>query len=213
MPQALPGLHVVTDDALLADPGFEARARVVLEAGGARLALHLRGPGTPGGPLHALARALVPVGEAVGAMVVLNDRVDVALLAGAHGVQLGARSLPVARARSLLPAACRVGVSTHGPDEVAAAEREEADWAVVGTIYATPSHPGRPGAGPEGLRRCARARGGLPLVAIGGVTPGRVPELLEAGAAGVAVMRGVWDAPDPAVAVGGYLKALGRASA
>jgi thiamine-phosphate diphosphorylase len=199
---------VVTDDAVLADPAFPGRARTVLEAGGVGLALHLRGPGTPGGPLFELARDLVPAGDAARAVVVVNDRVDVALLAGAAAVQLGARSLPVGRARPLLPAGTGIGVSTHAPGQVAAAEEDEADWAFVGTIYPTPSHPGRPGAGPDLVRRAARARRRLPLVAIGGVTPERVGELVAAGAAGVAVLGGVWRDPDPPGAVDRYRSAL-----
>lgn len=201
---------MVTDDAVLADPRFPARAGAVLEAGGAGLALHLRGPGTPGGPLHVLARTLVPVAEEGGSLLVVNDRVDVALLAGAHGVHLGGRSLPVPEARAVLPGDRRVGVSTHHPDEVAAAEADEADWAFVGTIYPTPSHPGRVGAGAEALRRAASARTALPLLAIGGVTVARVGEVLEAGAWGVAVLRGVWDAPDPGDAAKRYLTELER---
>jgi thiamine-phosphate diphosphorylase len=91
---------------------------------------------------------------------------------------------------------------------VAAAEEDEADWAFVGTIYPTPSHPDRPGAGPDLIRRAARARDRLPLVAIGGVTPERVGPVLEAGAAGVAVIGGVWGDPDPPGAVDRYRSAL-----
>lgn len=210
MASPVPRLHVVTDDAALADPAFGARARAVLAVGGARVALHLRGPRTPGGPLLALARTLIPVAESRGALAVVNDRVDVALLTGAHGVQLGARSLPAHRARALLPEGTRVGVSTHAPGEVAAAEEDEADWAFVGTIYTTPSHPARPGTGPEGLARAVQARDRLPLLAIGGVTVERVPEVREAGAWGVAVLRGIWDARDPGKATERYLNVLER---
>jgi thiamine-phosphate diphosphorylase len=199
---------VVTDDAVLADPAFPTRARGVLEAGGAALALHLRGPGTPGGPIFELARDLVPAADAAGALVVVNDRVDVALLAGAAAVQLGARSLPVRRARPLLPAGTGIGVSTHAAGEVAAAEEDEADWAFVGTIYPTPSHPGRPGGGLELVRRAAGARRRLPLVAIGGVTPERVGPVVGAGATGVAVLGGIWGDPDPPGAVDRYRSAL-----
>jgi len=208
MERALPRFHAVTDDAVLADPSFADRARAALESGGAALALHLRGPHTPGGPLHALAQALVPVAEDRGALLVVNDRVDVALVTGAHGVQLGARSLPVAPVRALLGRGRGVGVSTHGAAEARAAAEDGADWAFVGTIYATPSHPERPGAGPGALGSALEAGGGLPLVAIGGVTPERVGAVVRAGAWGVAAVRGVWGATDPAEAVERYVRAL-----
>ncbi|MDT8342467.1 MAG: thiamine phosphate synthase, partial [Longimicrobiales bacterium] len=93
-PPRVPPLHLVTDDAVLARPGFRGAAEAALEAGGARVALHLRGPGTNGGPLYRLAVALVPAARAAGALLLVNDRVDVAACAGADGVQLGRRSLP-----------------------------------------------------------------------------------------------------------------------
>lgn len=208
MERTLPRLHLVTDDAVLSDAAFPVRAAAAMAAGGAGVALHLRGPATPGGVLLERARAVRAAVEDAGALLVVNDRVDVALLADAHGVHLGARSLPVEAARSLLPPGTGVGVSVHGADEARAAETLGPDWAFVGTIYPTPSHPGRPGSGPEGVRRAVEACPAVPLLAIGGVTPERVAPVLGAGVWGVAVLRGVWDAPDPAAAVDAYRKAL-----
>ncbi len=213
MERPLPRLHLVTDDAILAHPAFPARAAAALSAGGAGVALHLRGPGTPGGPLLERARALLAAADEAGALLVVNDRVDVAALAGAHGVHLGARSLPVDVARSLLPPEAGVGLSVHGAEEARAAAADGPDWAFVGTIWPTRSHPGREGAGPEGVERAVAACGGLPLLAIGGVTPERVASARKAGAWGVAVLRGVWEAPDPGAAVEAYLEALEGAEA
>lgn len=201
---SLPVLHLVTDDRVLADPAFPRRAASALEAGGPSLALHLRGPGTDGGPLFRLAARLLPVARAAGAWVVVNDRIDVAGCAGAHGVQLGQRSLPLAVARRLIPGT-PVGVSVHSPEE--ARDAAGADWLVVGTLFATPSHPGQPGAGAGILGRIAAAAPHVPLVGIGGVTPERLPLLREAGAHGFAVLRGVWEDEAPASAVGRYLSA------
>jgi thiamine monophosphate synthase len=83
-----------------------------------------------------------------------------------------------------------------------------ADWLLVGTLWPTPSHPGRPGAGTPLLGAMAGLR--TPLIAIGGVTAERTGEAKRAGAAGVAVLRGIWDAPDPAEAVHRYLEAWSR---
>lgn len=202
----LPPLHVVTDDAVLARPGFAALALAVLAAGRGRVALHLRGPATGGARLYALAAALRGGAAEAGALLIANDRVDLARVAGLDGVHLGRRSLPPREARRLLPAGARVGVSVHDPEAARAAERGGADYLVVGTVFATASHPDRPGSGPEGVARVGAAAG-LPLLAIGGIVPDRIAVVRAAGAAGVAALSGVWDAPDPAAAVTAYLDA------
>jgi thiamine-phosphate diphosphorylase len=89
-----------------------------------------------------------------------------------------------------------------------AARAEGADYAFLGTLFDTPTHPERKGMGLEGLAAAAGRVEGFPLVAIGGIDPVRVPEVLAAGAYGVAVVRGVWDARDPATAVRRYLQAM-----
>lgn len=178
----------------------------MLAAGGHRLALHLRGPGTPGARLYSLATDLRAAAGAAGALLFANDRVDVTLVAGLDGVHLGKRSLPPAVARPLLPKGTWVGVSVRDP-EGARAAGEDADYLVVGAVFATPSHPGRAGSGPAGIAH-VRAAVGLPLFAIGGVTAERVPEVIAAGAQGVAVLSGIWSAGDPAAAVAKYLGVL-----
>jgi thiamine-phosphate diphosphorylase len=195
-------LHVVTDDAVLARPGFASAARRVLGAGGAGVALHLRGPATSGGLLWRLAVELAPAAEAAGGWLIVNDRVDVAATSGAHGVQLGRRSLPVPEARGLLGPDARIGASVH--DAAEADEAGAADWLVVGMLFPSVSHPGRAAAGVGLLARVREARA-LPLVAIGGVTRARVAEVRAAGAAGVAVLSGVWADDDPTAAAAGYL--------
>jgi thiamine-phosphate pyrophosphorylase len=203
---APPPLHVVTDDAVLALPDFLERARAVLAAGGRRVALHLRGAATDGARLYALAEALRDPARAAGALLLANDRVDVALVAALDGAHLAARSLPPAEARRLLPPDSWIGVSVHDEGGARAAARD-ADYLVVGTVFATASHPGRAGFGPAGVAQ-VRAAVGLPLVAIGGITVDRVPEVVGAGAQGVAVLGGIWSAGDPAGAVADYLGVL-----
>ena len=203
---AVPRLHLVTDDAVLARPGFRSRAAALLAAGGAALALHVRGPRTPGGPLLDLVRALREPACASGALLIVNDRLDVALAGGAHGAHVGARSLPVAEARRLLGPRRRLGASVHTVAEGAEAAGGGADWIFAGTVYETASHPGRRGLGPAFAGRVAGASAGVPVLAIGGVTPERVGEVLAAGAAGVAVIRGIWDAADPTDALRRYLQ-------
>ena len=149
------------------------------------------------------ARALLHAAIERDSWVMVNDRADVAL-AAADGVQVGARGLLPADARRVMGEDRMVGVSVHSVEEARAALAGAPDFLLAGTIWPTPSHPGRPGAGVGLIREIAAL--GVPVIAIGGVTPGRAAEARDAGAAGVAVLRGVWDAPDPAAAVREYLR-------
>lgn len=207
----IPVLHVVTDDEVLARPDFAATAAALMEKGGGRIAVHVRGPGTDGGTLHHLAHGLAGEAFGSGALLVVNDRVDVALTAGAGAVQLGQRSLPPRDARRILGSDVLLGVSTHNDAEAAEAAADGAQWIFAGTIYATPSHADRVPRGPGAVASARRASGGVPVLAIGGVTPERVAELAAEGAHGVAAIRGIWDAPDPREAAGRYLDALAGA--
>lgn len=203
MPEAIAPLHLVTDDRVVTAPDFLARAAVVLETAGTRAVLHLRAPHASGATLYHLAEELLPRARQSGALLLLNDRVDVALAVGVDGVHLGARSLDAADARRLIGAGCRLGISVHEPADAAAALAGAPDFLMVGTLYPSASHPGRAGAGPE---RLADFGGfGAPLVAIGGITPERIAEVRRSGAAAVAVLGGVWNAPDVARAARLYL--------
>jgi thiamine-phosphate pyrophosphorylase len=207
--RALPRLHVVTDDSMLARGGFEARAREVLEAGGSEIALHLRGPSTDGATMYALARELLPHALDTGALLMVNDRLDVALAVEVHGAHLGHRSLGVRLARGLLGDGRLLGASVRDAAEARIAAEEGADYAFLGTIFPTPSHPGHAGMGLEGLVAVTSALSQrLSVVAIGGIDAARAAGVLGAGAYGIAVVRGVWDSRDPAVAVRRYKDAL-----
>ena len=214
----IPKLHVVTDDEILARPDFETRAREVFEVFEAReladeddvggsVALHIRGAGTTGRRLSRLARMLCERAAASGVLLVVNDRLDVALAVGAAGVHLGARSLPPAEARRLLGAGRLLGVSVHSASEAVEATESGADYLFVGTLFETLSHPEAVARGPEFLGLVA-SRIDLPLVGIGGVTPERAVTVLRSGGHGVAVIRGIWDAPSPPDAVKAYLDAV-----
>jgi thiamine-phosphate diphosphorylase len=200
-------LHLVTDDATLAESRFHHAAEAVLERGGSGVVMHLRGHATGGRALHDHAIRLAGAALRTGAWLLVNDRVDVAMAARANGVQLGHRSIGVADARALLGHGARIGYSAHAALEAGRAAAEGADFIVAGTIYATPSHPEAAGAGLQRIRDCASASG-LPVLAIGGVSPERVPAVAAAGAWGVAVLGGVWRASDPAAAAGAYLERI-----
>jgi thiamine-phosphate diphosphorylase len=202
--ERIPLLHAVTDDAVVARAGFLERAGEVLAAGGTDVALHLRAPGASGRTLYDLATRLAELAAGSGSLLLVNDRVDVAL-AVAHGVQLGRRSLPAGDAWRLIGGRWPIGVSVHDMDEAREAAAAGADFLLAGAVYPTDTHSGRPGTGVRLIESVAAL--GIPVIAIGGVTPERAGGLRRAGAAGMAAIRGLWDAPSPADAVQTYIEA------
>ncbi|CAN5748252.1 thiamine phosphate synthase [soil metagenome] len=201
--QDLPRLHLIANDSVLRGDRFEEVAGELLRQGGSRVALHLRGDDVEARRLFQLAARLTTVCSASGAMLCINDRADVALAAGARGVQLGTRSMPVAVVRKLGPDLV-IGASVHSVHEAVSAEG--ADFLVAGTLWPTESHPGRPGTGTEWLG--ALLDSGVPLIGIGGVTPERAHELRSKGVYGAAVVRGIWSAHDPVRSLQEFLTAL-----
>lgn len=157
----------------------------------ARAAVQLRDPELSGRELYALGRRLRDATAALGASLVVNDRLDLALLLGADGVHLGRRSVGVADARALLGAGVFVSVACHGVDEVLRAADAGADAAVLSPIFATPGKG--PPLGLEALRearaRLARASRSIAIIALGGVDATSAPACLAAGADGVAAIR------------------------
>jgi len=124
-----------------------------------------------------------------GARVVVNDRVDVALAGGAHGVHLAAHSMPVQVVRRFVPRAFVIGVSCHSLGEAMAAESGGADYLVLGPVFETPSKLGYgPPLGLEKLRNVT-SRIRIPVLALGGITVDRIRPCLEAGASGIAGIR------------------------
>jgi thiamine-phosphate pyrophosphorylase len=199
----LPRVHAFTDAVVMAAGDFGVRAAAIA-AGGPAVALHARHPGGTGADLAGSARRLVSLARPPEAAVFISSRPDIAAALGAQGVQLRAGDLVPADARRVLPRGW-IGRSVHTVEEAGAAVEEGADFLVVGSIYRTATHPNREPAGPELVTRTARL--GLPVIAIGGVTPERVVELKDAGAYGVAAIRSLWDAPDPAGATMAMLSA------
>ncbi len=201
----LPRLHAVTDDRVVAS-GVEERAACMAEAAGPALAVHLRARALNGAALLGLARRLGPALAARGSWLVVNDRADVARAAGARAVVSGRTGLGVRDVRRVAPA-LPVGRSVHSGAEALAAAREGADFLVAGSIFPSASHPGAPPAGP-GLVTEVVAQGSLQVIAIGGLTPGNAVEAVCAGAWGVAAIRALWDAVDPAAAARDFLAVL-----
>lgn len=145
-------------------------------------------------PLRALVGEIVGMANGSRTRVIVNDRLDVALAAGAGGVHLRAGSLPPAAARRLAPAGFHIGCSVHSLAEGRAAW-SDADYLIAGTVWDTPSKPlGHPTLGLTGLAEIAR-HSPVPVLAIGGVTLGRLKELASAGAKGAAAI-GLFMNPD-----------------
>ena len=190
-------LCVVTDRAMARGLAHAAIAEQALR-GGARM-IQLRDKTLGGRELLTAARAIQALCGSFGATCIVNDRVDVALAAGADGAHVGQTDLPPPEARALLRGRI-LGVSAHTVEEAVAAEAAGADYIGVGAIYATTSKANaRAPLGPEALARF-RAAVRIPIVAIGGITAENVGPVIRAGADGVAVIAAVVGAPDIAEA-------------
>lgn len=202
---ALPVVHLVTDRRLEPDPAARARAALAGIPPG-RVAIHLREKDLGGRDLLLLARSLAGVCRASGQLLIVNDRLDVALASGADGVHLPSAGVPPQDARRLLGRGALVGVSCHSAADVERARDGGASYATFGPVWDTPSKRayGAP-VGTEALREASRL--GLPLVALGGVTPARAGEAFAAGASGVAAIRAWLEGPDAAGAVRAFLAA------
>lgn len=171
--------------------GGGADGTVERVAWAARAGVHLvqvRERDLDGRPLTALVRRCVEAVRGSRARVLVNDRLDVALAAGAHGVHLRADSMPASRVRALCPPGFVVGRSVHARDEaIAAVAAGGLDYLMFGTVFPTPSKPGRTPAGPSSLAAVA-AVSAVPVLAVGGVSPDNIGKVAAAGAAGFAAI-------------------------
>ena len=144
------------------------------------------------------------------ALLIVNDRVDVALAVGADAVQRTSTSLPIEDIRAVADKRLLIGVSVHSLEEAVEAELKGADWVVFGPVYDTPSK--RAYGPPQGVARLERVATTVrfPVIAIGGITPERVGEVLGAGARGVAAIAAILAADSPADATRRFLEVLDR---
>jgi thiamine-phosphate pyrophosphorylase len=163
-------------------------------------------------PLLARARLVAKVCQEHQVPFVLNDRPDLALEVGADGVHVGQNDAPVSLARRLLGPDAIVGLSTHGPEDLAAAPTEGLSYLSAGPVEPTPTKPGRPGTG-LGYATLANASSSLPVFVTGGVTPERIPELAAAGVSHFVVVRYLTQASDAKAAARALSRSIDRALA
>jgi thiamine-phosphate pyrophosphorylase len=158
--------------------------------------IQIREPHLEAGALAVLVRACLRGVAGTRTRVLVNDRLDVALVTGAHGVHLREASPPAPLVRSVCPPGFLVGRSVHSAARAASASEEGGlDYLLFGTVFPTPSKPEAAGGGLAGLRAAVEATS-LPVLAIGGVSADRVADVAHAGAAGFAAIR-FWTVPEP----------------
>lgn len=193
-------------------------------AGGVDI-VQLRDKGSVGeqrfGPLEArdelaACEILADAARRHGALFAVNDRADLARAAGADALHLGQRDLPVGVAREIVGPDTLIGLSTHDPNQVAAAAARfgaaDCDYFCVGPCWPTPTKPGRAAPGLQLVRVAADLGGDRPWFAIGGIDAQRLPEVLDAGARRIVVVRAITAANDPRAAAEQLSSALAAAS-
>ena len=184
----------------------DAVATVAASVEGGAGMVQLREKDLPPFELLRLARRLRRVTDGR-ALLIVNDRVDVAMLAGADGVQLGETALDVADVRSLVGPDMLIGRSVHSEVGAVDAECQDADFLILGTVFETASHPEGQNGGIDLVREVIEAVK-IPVLGIGGITTDNASDVIEAGASGVAVITAITMAEDPQVAASGLALAI-----
>jgi len=205
---SFPRLYAIVDERTAAQSGWDVHdlAQAYL-AGGARL-LQLRASDVTSGEFLSLCDQVIVAASDVGARVLVNDRADIAVLAGAAGVHLGHSDLPAGAVRKHLPAGALIGLSTHSRRQIADSVEDAIDYVAVGPVY--PTRTKETGYAPVGLELvsyAAELHPRRPIVAIGGITLENAAFALKAGATTVAVVSDLLRS-DPARTVADYLSVL-----
>lgn len=202
-----PGICLVTDRRIAGGRPIVEVVRGAI-AGGVTM-IQVREREMPGGALLETVRAIQEAAAGTRVRVVVNDRLDVALTARADGVHLPAEGLPIPETRRAAGRRLKIGRSVHSLAEARKAEREGADYLIFGPVFETPDKaPFGPPQGTTALRKVAEAVA-IPVWAIGGITPENAATLKGIPIAGVAAIRALVGAPDPAEAVRALARAIG----
>jgi len=197
-------LHVLLTEALCSGPWMRVAEAAI--AGGADV-LQLREKLLRDRELLDRARRLRTLTTARGALFFVNDRPDIARLAGADGVHVGQDDLPIAEARRIAGPTVLVGLSTHSVEQARAALDQRPDYVAVGPMFTSATKPAAAARGPSLLSE-VRAFADCPVVAIGGITAASVRELETSSGVQIAVCHAVISQPDPAAAARELLRAI-----
>ena len=189
-----PSLCLVTDPRVC--PPDELPGRVAYAVAGGVDIVQLRDKDATGAVLLDQACSLVQVIRG-SAILLVNERADAAAASGADGVQLGEAAMPTEVVRPLLPDGSIIGRSVHSVEGAVQAEVSGADFLLVGTMFATRSHPGEEPSGPGLMGRIRSAGVQSPCIAIGGITAENVGQVIKAGADGAAVITAILASDDP----------------
>ena len=190
----LPRVYPLTDVQM---SGLSHAEQVQLLSSGGATLVQLREKQMPPREFYEQAKAAVEVATRSGVWLIINDRVDIALAAKAHGVHLGQDDLPPDAARKLLGAQAIIGYSTHNIEQATKALTLPIDYLAIGPIFGTSTKTDTsPVLGLEGLRAVRQVVGAVPLVAIGGISHANAREVIEAGADSVALISALLSNPN-----------------
>lgn len=197
-------LYVIPDRTIGAPRSLLEQTTAAL--GGGATAIQLRDKQMEGRELLETATAMAELCRRAGALFFVNDRLDIALLCGAHGVHLGQDDLPADAARRLCPPGFIVGVSAQNEEQARLAKAHGADYLGIGAVYPTQTKDAA-ALGLDGVRRVAKATD-LPSVAIGGISQANAAEVMASGVDGLSVISAIVAAPDISAASGAFLKII-----
>ncbi len=194
----LRGLYVITETSLMPRDRFVDMVEAAVRSGATMV--QLRDKSTPHDEVVRLASELLAVTRRYGALLIVNDHPTVARDIGADGVHVGREDPSVAEARAILGPDTIIGASCYGEvDRAVAAEQEGADYVAFGTPFPSPTKASK-GKTPIGIFQEAKQRVSVPVFAIGGINIDNAQQIVDAGADGIAVVSGVFAAPDVASA-------------
>jgi thiamine-phosphate pyrophosphorylase len=208
---ALPPLNAIVDVEIAERAGWAPVDLAAAYVGGGARFLQIRAKSLSGAAFLDLSTRVCEIGHRVGAIVIVNDRADIARLAGADGVHLGQDDLGPAAARAIIGYDAIVGVSTHTTAQVDLALEAPVTYIAVGPVFGTSTKAtGYPAVGLERVREAAEKVRPMGLVAIGGITLESAVHVIEAGATSVAVITDLLATGDPEARVRAYLARLGE---
>ena len=211
--RSLTPLYAIVDVAVAARVGRDPVALAAAFLAGGATILQIRAKDVESGAFLEVCRTVVGLARPYRAAVVVNDRTDLALLSGAHGVHVGQDDLAPADVRTLLGPDAIVGLSTHTVAQIEQARREPISYLAVGPVFGTGTKAtGYDAVGLALVEQAVAAAGDLPVVAIGGITIDRARSVLDAGATSVAVITDLVATGDPEARVAEYVRQLSGAA-